>query len=153
ERAEAELCRSRDQVEGRVRQRSQELAGTSVAWQRQVAERKKKEQDLHRAHEKLRRRAEEISRLASSVEASDEAIMEVSLDGVVRTWNVGAQAMFGYCAEDIIGSPISILIPQDRPAEMKNILKKLQRGERLKHFETVRVKKDGTSIDVSLTVS
>ena len=61
--------------------------------------------------------------------------------------------MFGYCAEDIIGRPISILIPQDRPAEAKNILEKLQRGECLKYFETIRVKKDGTSMDVSLTVS
>ena len=151
--ADADLRRSRDQLEVRIRERTQELAGTHVALQSEVAERKQKERDLHHAREKLRRRAEEISRLASIVEASHDAIMEVSLDGVVRSWNVGAQVMFGYCAEDIIGRPISILIPQDRPAEAKNILEKLQRGECLKYFETVRMKKDGTSMDVSLTVS
>jgi PAS domain S-box-containing protein len=151
--ADADLRRSRDQLEVRIRERTQELAGTHVALQSEVAERKQKERDLHHAREKLRRRAEEISRLASIVEASHDAIMEVSLDGVVRSWNVGAQVMFGYCAEDIIGRPISILIPQDRPAEAKNILEKLQRGECLIYFETVRVRKDGTSMDVSLTVS
>jgi PAS domain-containing protein len=122
--ADADLRRSRDQLEVRIRERTQELAGTHVALQSEVAERKQKERDLHHAREKLRRRAEEISRLASIVEASHDAIMEVSLDGVVRSWNVGAQVMFGYCAEDIIGRPISILIPQDRPAEAKNILEK-----------------------------
>jgi len=151
--ADADLRRSRDQLEVRIRERTQELAGTHVALQSEVAERKQKERDLHHAREKLRRRAEEISRLASIVEASHDAIMEVSLDGVVRSWNVGAQVMFGYCAEDIIGRPISILIPQDRPAEAKNILEKLQRGECLIYFETVRVRNDGTSMDVSLTVS
>jgi FtsZ-binding cell division protein ZapB len=85
------LRRSRDQLEVRIRERTQELAGTHVALQSEVAERKQKERDLHHAREKLRRRAEEISRLASIVEASHDAIMEVSLDGVVRSWNVGAQ--------------------------------------------------------------
>ena len=151
--ADAGLRRSRDQLKARVQERTEELAGANVALHAEVAERKKKEQDLHQASEKLRRRAEEISRLASIVEASDDAIMEVSLDNVVRSWNAGAQAMFGYSAEEIIGRPISILIPQNRPAEMNNILEKLRRGERLKYFETVRVKKDGTSIYVSLTVS
>jgi PAS domain S-box-containing protein len=94
-----------------------------------------------------------ISRLASIVEASDDAIVGISLDGVVASWNSGAKAMFGYSAEEIIGRPISILTPPDRSAEIENILEKLQGGEHLKHFETVRMKKDGTPIHVSLTVS
>ena len=95
----------------------------------------------------------EISRLVSIVEASDDAIIGVLLDGVVASWNAGAKAMFGYSVEEMIGRPISILTPPDRSAETENILEKLQGGERLTNFETVRAKKDGTPIHVSLTVS
>jgi PAS domain S-box-containing protein len=150
---DADLRRSRDELKLRVQERTQELAGKHVALQREVAERKNTEADLRRANVMLGRSAEEIARLAAIVEASDDAIMEVSLDGVIMTWNSGAEAMFGYSAEEVIGWPISTLMPQDRSAEMKNILEKVGGGERLKYFETIRVKKDGTPIPVSLTVS
>src|SRR5207249_1771422 len=77
-----------------------------------------------------------ISRLVSIVEASNDAIIGILLDGVVASWNAGAQTMFGYSADEIIGRSISTLIPPERAAEMGNLLEKLRRGEHLKHFET-----------------
>ncbi len=95
----------------------------------------------------------ENSRLASIVESSDDAIIGTMMDGVVVNWNFGATGMFGYTADEIIGRPISLLIPPDHAAEAKVILAKLQRDERLRHFETVWLNKDGAQRDVSLAIS
>jgi PAS domain S-box-containing protein len=100
-----------------------------------------------------RRLAEAAERLAAIVESSDDAIVSKDLDGVVRSWNRGAERIFGYGADEIIGRPIAILVPQDRPNEEPEILARLRRGERVDHFETVRVRKDGRRIDVSVTIS
>jgi PAS domain S-box-containing protein len=91
--------------------------------------------------------------LAAIVESSDDAIIGKTLQGIVTSWNKGAERLFGYTASEIIGLPIITLIPPDRQEEEVEILERLRRGERVDHFETVRVRKDGTPVDVSLTIS
>ncbi len=95
----------------------------------------------------------EGQRLAAIVESSDDAIISKDLNAIIRSWNKGAERVFGYAAEEVIGKPITILIPTDRLAEEKEILKRIRRGERVEHFETVRVCKDGRTLDISLTIS
>jgi PAS domain S-box-containing protein len=90
--------------------------------------------------------------LASIVDYSDDAIIGKSLEGMITNWNKGAERLYGYSAEEIIGQPISILLPPDRPDELEEIIAKLQRGE-ITNEETVRRRKDGVLIDVALTVS
>jgi PAS domain S-box-containing protein len=91
--------------------------------------------------------------LAAVVESSDDAIISKTLDGVITSWNSGAERIFGYTAAEVLGKPITILIPEDHPDEEPAILQRLQRGERIDHYETVRVRSDGTRLDISLTVS
>jgi PAS domain S-box-containing protein len=93
------------------------------------------------------------SRLASIVESSDDAIISKDLDGVITTWNAGAEKTFGYTAEEAVGRPITLIIPSDRLEEEPEILERVRRGERIDHFETVRRRKDGARRDVSLSVS
>jgi PAS domain S-box-containing protein len=91
--------------------------------------------------------------LAAVVSGSDDAIISKNLQGIVTSWNPGAERIFGYSAEEMIGDPIAKLLPPDRPNEEREILARLQRGERLDHFETVRLRNDGRPIHVSLTIS
>jgi PAS domain S-box-containing protein len=91
--------------------------------------------------------------LASIVESSDDAIITKNLDGIITSWNKGAERVFGYTADEAIGQPITIVIPQDRQDEERGILTRIRRGERIDHFETVRQRKHGSLIIVSLTVS
>ena len=91
--------------------------------------------------------------LASIVEDSDDAIISKSLDGIITSWNRGAERVFGYTAAEAIGRPITIVIPQNRLDEERAILTRIRRGERIDHFETVRQRKHGSLIVVSLTVS
>lgn len=101
-----------------------------------------------------RKRAEEDrSHLAAIVESSDDAIIGKDLDGTITTWNAGAERIYGYPAAEARGRPISLIVPPDHHDEVPDILQRIQRGERVHHFETVRVRKDGRRIDVSLTVS
>jgi PAS domain S-box-containing protein len=93
------------------------------------------------------------ARLAAIVESSDDAIVSKTLDGIVQSWNQAAERLFGYSAAEIIGKSITLIIPEDRQAEEKDILARVVRGERLDHFETLRRRKDGTLVDISLTVS
>jgi len=100
------------------------------------------------------KRAEEAQlRLAAIVESSDDAIVSKTLDGVIASWNSGAERMYGYAAREVIGQPISILSPPGREEEMPAILQRIRLGGSIEHFETKRQRKDGTLIDVSLTVS
>jgi len=92
-------------------------------------------------------------RIASIVESSADAIVSKDLNGVITSWNYGAEQIFGYTAEEAIGKPITILIPPDRHDEEPAILERIRRGERVTHYETVRMRKDGSRIDISLTVS
>lgn len=91
--------------------------------------------------------------LAAIVESSDDAIVSKTLDGRIRSWNAGAMRLFGYTAEEVIGKPITIIIPPELHEEEHGILAKLQRGERIDHFETTRVTRDGRRIPISLSVS
>ena len=101
-----------------------------------------------------RKRAEETrSRLAAIVESSDDAILSKGLDGVVLTWNGGAERMFGYPADEIVGRPIDALMGPDRPDEGREIIAALLRGEKVDHLTTVRRTKDGTPIDVFVSAS
>jgi PAS domain S-box-containing protein len=95
----------------------------------------------------------QLALLAAIVESSDDAIVSKTLDGIIRSWNAGATRLFGYKAEEVTGKPITIIIPVDLQQEERQILEKLKRGERIDHFETLRVTKDGRRIPVSLTVS
>src|SRR5262245_42641632 len=91
--------------------------------------------------------------LGAIVESSEDAIVSKTLDGIILTWNSGAQRLFGYTAEEAVGQPITILIPRERHSEEETILSRLRRGERIEHFETVRVAKSGREINISLSVS
>jgi PAS domain S-box-containing protein len=101
-----------------------------------------------------RRAAEQDSlQLVSIVESSDDAIISKGLDGVIQTWNAAAEHLFGYTAEEAVGQPVTMLIPADRQDEEPGILARIRRGERVRHYETVRRRKDGSPVDISLTVS
>ena len=101
----------------------------------------------------LRESEQRLRWLASIVEFSGDAIISKNLDGIITSWNRGAERVFGYTAEEVIGQPITIVIPQDRQDEERVILTRIRRGERIEQFETVRQRKHGSLIVVSLTVS
>jgi PAS domain S-box-containing protein len=92
-------------------------------------------------------------RLASIVESSDDAIISESLDSTIITWNSGAERLYGYTAEEAIGKSISMLVPFDRKDDPVQIVQQIVDGERIEHYRTVRVRKSGEYVDVSLTVS
>jgi PAS domain S-box-containing protein/excisionase family DNA binding protein len=92
-------------------------------------------------------------RLAAIVESSDDAIIGKTLDGIIVDWNRGAERLYGYSAAEAIGRPISLLIPEDLPDELPVIIERLSRGERIDHYDTERISKDGRRISVSLTIS
>jgi len=101
-----------------------------------------------------RRRAEEAqARLAAIVESSQDAIISKTLDGTIRTWNAGAERLLGYKAEEAVGRSITLIVPPELLEEERQILSKLARGERIEHYETIRMAKDGRRIDISLTIS
>jgi PAS domain S-box-containing protein len=91
--------------------------------------------------------------LAAIVESSEDAIVSGDLDGTISSWNAGAQRLYNYAPEEILGRPVSVLVPRNRRGELREILKKLQCGGHIQHFETVRLKKGGIPVDVSITVS
>ena len=93
------------------------------------------------------------ARLAAIIESSDDAIVSKTLEGVIQTWNKGAERIFGWTADEVIGKPITIIIPPDRQEEEPQILARLRVGERVDHFETIRQTKDGRRIHVSVTIS
>src|ERR1700674_3370578 len=100
---------------------------------------------------RLARRAGEL--LAAIVDSSDDAIVSKTLDGVITSWNNSAERMFGYTREEAVGQHITLIIPEDRRDEEVKIVQRLRRGERVDHFETVRLRKDGTLLDLNLTIS
>ena len=101
----------------------------------------------------LKKTEETQAHLAAIVESSDDAIVSKTLQGIITSWNRGAERLFGYSASEIIGKPILTLIPPDRHKEEELILERLRGGGRIDHYETMRMRKDGTLIDVSLTIS
>jgi PAS domain S-box-containing protein len=94
-----------------------------------------------------------LRHFAAIVETTDDAVVSKDLNGIITSWNRAAERLFGYQAEEVIGKPVSILIPPERPDEEPRILARLRKGERIDHYETVRVRKDGKRFHVSLTVS
>jgi PAS domain S-box-containing protein len=113
---------------------------------RDIRERREKERELSRG------RAAK-ARLAALVESSDDAIVSKSLDGIIDSWNRGAQRLFGYAPEEAIGRPITMLIPPERMGEEQVILRRIRSGERIDTFDSIRIRKDGSRIAVSLTIS
>jgi len=100
------------------------------------------------------KRAEETRlRLAAIVESSEDAIIGKDLQGTITSWNRGAETLYGYTAEEIVGRPVSVLMPPDHQDDFPHIMERLRRGERIEHYETVRICKDGRRVDVALTVS
>ena len=97
--------------------------------------------------------AARLAMLAAIVESSDDAIISKDLNGVITTWNRGAQEVFGYTPEEAIGQPVTMLMPPDRVNEEPGILERIRNGKKVDHYETVRRRKDGTLLDISLTVS
>jgi PAS domain S-box-containing protein len=125
---------------------------------RDISDRKKIEEELRRANEELYRiTAEQIgeyrSRLASIIDSSEDAILSKSLDGTITSWNKGAEAIYGYAPEEVIGKRISMLAPSDRADEIADILQKIARGETIEHYESIRVTKEGRHVNVSISVS
>jgi PAS domain S-box-containing protein len=96
---------------------------------------------------------ERLAHLAAIVDSSDDAIISKDLDGIITSWNKSAERLFGYKSEEVIGQPITILIPPDRLQEEPKILERLKKGERVDHFETIRRRKDGILLEISLTIS
>ena len=94
-----------------------------------------------------------IGLLAAIVDSSDDAIVSKTLDGVITSWNAGAERLFGYTAEEAIGRHISMIIPTDRRDEEASILARISQGTRIDHFDTVRRRKDGAALEISLTIS
>ena len=125
---------------------------------RDISDRKEVEEALRRAHEELSLRSnrqlwEYRSRLAAIIDSSEDAIIGKDLNGIVTSWNKGAEHIYGYTADEIVGKSISTIAPKDRPDEVPEILKKIQRGEGVEHHETVRVTKDGRHLTMSISVS
>jgi two-component system cell cycle sensor histidine kinase/response regulator CckA len=125
---------------------------------RDITDRKEIEAELRRANEELdRRTAQEIgeyrARLASIVDSSEDAIIGKDLEGIISSWNKGAEAIYGYRAKEVIGRNISLLAPPERPDEIPDILRKVRRGESVEHFESVRMAKDGRRLSVFISVS
>jgi PAS domain S-box-containing protein len=125
---------------------------------RDITDRKRIELELRRAHQELAQRtAEQIgeyrAKLASIIDSSEDAILAKNLDGTITSWNRGAERIYGYTAEEVIGKKITMLVPGDRPDEIPEILRKVARGESIEHYESVRVTKDGRRLNVSISVS
>ncbi len=125
---------------------------------RDISDRKRIAEELRRANEELHQRTTEQlgeyrSRLASIIDSSEDAILSKGLDGTITSWNKGAERIYGYAPEEVVGKHISMLLPDDRPEEIPEILRKIARGERIEHHESVRVTKDGRRLDVSVSIS
>jgi PAS domain S-box-containing protein len=121
-----------------IKNREGRLLGASTI-ARDITERKKAEKLRHE--------------LAAIVESSDDAIIGKTLDGIITSWNKGAERIYGYKPEEVVGLPLAIIIPEDRRDELPRILSRVRRGEHIVHYETVRVRKDGKRLDVSVSVS
>ena len=121
---------------------------------------RKSSADLEEANARLRREIEARkassiveARLGAIIESSDDAIVSKTLDGIITSWNAGAEALFGYTAAEAVGKSILLIVPPERHGEEADILRRLRKGERINHFETQRLAKDGRRVEISLSVS
>jgi PAS domain S-box-containing protein len=114
-------------------------------------------QNLHEANRLLHAEAAErqkaLLHMAAIVESSDDAILGKDLQGIITSWNAAAEHMYGYTAQEIVGQPVTLLFMPDRQNEFMQIMARIQQGERIDHYQTIRVRKDGTSLNVSVTIS
>ena len=125
---------------------------------RDISDRKRIEEDLRRVNEELdRRKSRELrdsqNRLTLIVDSSQDAIIGKNLDGIITHWNKGAEHIYGYTAQEMIGRPISLLAPKERADEIPEILQKIRNGQRVEYFESIRVTKDNRKLNVSISVS
>jgi PAS domain S-box-containing protein len=125
---------------------------------RDISDQKRIQHQLQQAHEELNRRKDQQlweyrSRLAAIIDSSEDAIIGKDLNGIIVSWNRGAERIYGYTPEEMIGSSITTLIPKERPDEIPSILAKVRRGESIEHYESVRVAKDGRHLNVSVSIS
>jgi PAS domain S-box-containing protein len=128
-----------------IRDKNNEVVGVVLVF-RDITERKQSEESLRQSN------ASRL-RLAAIIDSADDAIVSKDLDGIVSSWNEGAGRMFGYSAEEMLGQPIRRLIPEDLQFEEDEILRKIRVGERTEHYETTRTKKNGDTVEVSVTIS
>ena len=98
-------------------------------------------------------RSQDLLELAAIVETLSDLLLGKTLDGTIRSWNAGAEQLYGYSADEIVGKKINILAPPERVGEIEEILERLRRGEAIKQFETIRRRKDGTDVHVSLSIT
>src|SRR6185437_13660481 len=124
----------------------EETKAKTAELEREVQEHRRTEaaRDHYAARERL---------FSAAVESSSDAIITKSLDGTITGWNPGAERLFGYSAQEAVGRSISLIMPSDRTEEMQAILRRIARGERIEHHETMRQRKDGTLVQVSLSIS
>jgi PAS domain S-box-containing protein len=141
--AEAQVRRLNESLETRIAERTAELSAANQVLRAEMQVRKEADERADEAQQ----------RMAALVESADDAIIIKDLDGVIRSWNAGAQQLLQYPADEIIGRPITQLLPDDRKEEESLILSKIRDGQAVAHFETVRRRKDGSLVDVSLTIS
>jgi len=138
-------------------EKTRELAALNSAMETEILQRRRAEEALRQANNELEARVQERTsasrRLAAIVESSEDAIVSKDLNGIITSWNHGAERLFGYKAEEMIGQSITILLPPERQTEEQQILDRIRRDERLTHYETLRRRKDGKIVEVSLTVS
>ncbi|MEO6079567.1 MAG: PAS domain S-box protein [Steroidobacteraceae bacterium] len=118
-----------------------------------LAARQHAERELLAAKEMLELKAIELSRFAAVVESSDDAIITKTLEGIIVTWNQAAERIFGYTEEEVIGKSVTLLMPPEHVNEEPEILSRLRRGERVDHYETIRQHKNGTRLNISLSIS
>ncbi len=109
--------------------------------------------DINQMIAKAAAGSEAASRLAATVESSRDAIIGKTLEGVITSWNAGAENRYGYAPNEIIGRNVAVLVPPDRAGELTHRRERVRRGERVEHFETQHRRKDGTILDVSISVS
>lgn len=138
-RAELELSQSNEELELRTQRRTMELQMTNEALQTEIAERKQAE--------------ETVRQIAAIIASSNDAIIGKTLEGIITSWNKGAERLYGYTAAEAVGQPITLLLPPDRLDEGQWLLEQVRRGERIDHFETERLRKDGQRVKVFLTSS
>lgn len=137
--SEEQLRQARDGLEIRVQERTTDLRKTVQTLQAEVEARLRAQRDQ--------------ARLATIVACSDDAILSETLDGIITSWNAGAQRVYGYSAEEAVGQHVSMLAPPDRKNQTQQMLVRVARGERIEHFETMRIRKDGQPIYISLSIS
>ena len=138
-RVEEALRLAQEELERRVDERTAELRAMNEALQQEI---------------EARKRAKEVaSRLAAIVSSSDEAILSKTPDGIILTWNRGAERLLGYSEGEVVGRHVAFVTPPDRSEETQEILDRIRRGERIEHLETMRLRKDGSRVAVSLTIS